>query len=113
MKKSQLRQLIKEELLKENSPGFDTRSSGAPLPTLDTVKAAYEAKKDKEPRDGVKRAAAKLGMKPWVKENNTYNNQVRAIEKIFDIIRESGIEVEDVLEEIGTEFGFTSLHYSR
>jgi len=44
MKKSQLRQLIKEEILKENSPGFDTRKPGEALPTLDTVKAAYEAK---------------------------------------------------------------------
>tara|TARA_R110000796_G_scaffold127734_2_gene243182 strand:+ start:731 stop:1069 length:339 start_codon:yes stop_codon:yes gene_type:complete len=105
MKKSQLRQLIKEEILKENSPGFDTRSSGAPLPTLESVKAAYEAKKDKEPRDGVKSAASKLGMKPsHVKEGNTDTNQ-EAMYQIFDIIRENGMDAEDVLEEIGQEFG--------
>jgi len=53
-------------LLNENAPGYDTRKSGEALPTLESVKAAYEAKKDKEeePRDGVKSAAAKLGMKP-------------------------------------------------
>tara|TARA_R110001592_G_scaffold249153_1_gene511631 strand:+ start:56 stop:394 length:339 start_codon:yes stop_codon:yes gene_type:complete len=105
MKKSELRKLIKEEILKENSPGFDTRKSGAPLPTLESVKAAYEAKKGKEPRDGVKSAAAKLGMKPsHVKEGNTDTNQ-EAIYQIFDIIRENGMDAEDVLEEIGQEFG--------
>lgn len=30
--------------LNENAPGFDTRKSGEPLPTLESVKAAYEAK---------------------------------------------------------------------
>jgi hypothetical protein len=44
MKKSQLRQIIKEEILKESTPGFDTRNSGGPLPTLESVKEAYEAK---------------------------------------------------------------------
>ena len=34
--------------LNENSPGFDTRKSGEPLPTLESVKKAYEAKKLKE-----------------------------------------------------------------
>ena len=43
MKKSELRKIIKEEILKENSPGFDVRKSGEALPTLDSVKAAYEA----------------------------------------------------------------------
>tara|TARA_R110002012_G_scaffold49584_1_gene128250 strand:+ start:358 stop:741 length:384 start_codon:yes stop_codon:yes gene_type:complete len=55
-----------KSLLNENAPGYDTRKTGEALPTLESVKAAYEAKKDKEeePRDGVKSAAAKLGMKP-------------------------------------------------
>ena len=30
--------------LNENSPGYDTRKSGEPLPTLESVKAAFEAK---------------------------------------------------------------------
>ena len=34
--------------LNENAPGFDTRKSGEPLPTLESVKKAYEAKKLKE-----------------------------------------------------------------
>ena len=92
-------------LLNESTPGYDTRKSGEALPTLESVKAAYEAKKDKEPRDGVKSAASKLGMKSsHVKEGNTDTNQ-EAIYQIFDIIRENGMDAEDVLEEIGQEFG--------
>mgnify|MGYP003645975647 FL=1 len=33
-------------LLNENSPGYDTRKPGEALPTLESVKAAYEAKND-------------------------------------------------------------------
>ena len=55
-------------LLKENAPGYDTRKFGEALPTLESVQAAYEDKE--EPRDGVKSAAEKLGMKPsHVKED--------------------------------------------
>lgn len=35
-------------LLNESTPGFDTRKTGEPLPTLESVKAAYEAKKEVE-----------------------------------------------------------------
>ena len=39
----------KSQLLKEDqAPGFDTRKQGEPLPTLESVKAAYEAKNVKE-----------------------------------------------------------------
>jgi hypothetical protein len=33
-------------LLNESTPGYDTRKSGEALPTLESVKAAYEAKND-------------------------------------------------------------------
>ena len=36
--------LSEGKLLKENSPGYDTRKQGEALPTLESVKAAYEAK---------------------------------------------------------------------
>ena len=36
--------LGEKSLLKENSPGYDTRKQGEALPTLASVKAAYEAK---------------------------------------------------------------------
>ena len=33
-------------LLNESAPGYDTRKQGEALPTLESVKAAYEAKND-------------------------------------------------------------------
>ena len=36
--------LAEGRLLKENTPGYDTRKQGEALPTLESVKAAYETK---------------------------------------------------------------------
>ncbi|MDA9268179.1 hypothetical protein N9P60_00275 [bacterium] len=36
--------LAEGKLLKENAPGYSTRKTGEALPTLESVKAAYEAK---------------------------------------------------------------------
>ena len=38
--------LAEGKLLKENAPGYDTRKFGEALPTLESVKAAHEAKED-------------------------------------------------------------------
>ena len=38
--------LAKGTLLNENAPGYDTRKFGEALPTLESVKAAHEAKED-------------------------------------------------------------------
>jgi len=91
-------------LLKESAPGYDTRKFGEALPTLESVQAAYEDKE--EPRDGVKSAAEKLGMKPsHVKEDSfsgaeidpnveLYSNDAvdwnfeESIEKIIDELKE-------------------------
>ena len=43
--------------LNENSPGYDTRKSGEPLPTLESVKAAFEAKE----KDKVKEQFSTMG----------------------------------------------------
>ncbi len=56
MKKTKLKQLIKEaflteqknNLLNEGAPGFDSRKQGEALPTLESIKAAYQAKKLEE-----------------------------------------------------------------
>ena len=43
-----LKKFVSEKtLLNENAPGYDNRKTGEPLPTLDSVKAAYEAKNAK------------------------------------------------------------------
>ena len=45
MKNFDLKKYLAEgKLLKENTPGYDTRKSGEALPTSESVKAAYEAK---------------------------------------------------------------------
>ena len=42
-----LKKFVSEKtLLNENAPGYDTRKQGEALPTLESVKAAYEAKND-------------------------------------------------------------------
>ena len=47
MKNFDLKKYLAEgKLLKENAPGYDTRKTGEALPTLESVKAAYEAKND-------------------------------------------------------------------
>ena len=50
-----LKKFVSEKtLLNENAPGYDTRKSGEALPTLESVKAAYEAKNGKkEIKEGV------------------------------------------------------------
>tara|TARA_B110000285_G_scaffold77359_1_gene89090 strand:+ start:371 stop:742 length:372 start_codon:yes stop_codon:yes gene_type:complete len=79
-------------LLNESTPGYDTRKQGEALPTLESVKAAYEAKND-------------------IEEKNDYANSEEdftdrmVIEKIFDIIRYHELDPSDMLEEIGQEFG--------
>ena len=45
MENFDLRKYLAEgKLLKENAPGYDTRKPGEALPTLESVKSAYEAK---------------------------------------------------------------------
>ena len=47
MKNFDLKKFLGEKsLLNENAPGYDTRKTGEALPTLESVKAAYEAKKE-------------------------------------------------------------------
>tara|TARA_R110001583_G_C5528077_1_gene398283 strand:+ start:41 stop:529 length:489 start_codon:yes stop_codon:yes gene_type:complete len=135
-------------LLSENAPGYDDRKFGNPLPTLESVQAAHEAKKDEEVEDhkhtykqidpdgtaectkcglrnsdpsktgekvrtGVKSAAEKLGMKPsHIKENSfgaagTDKRSGQVIGDILQLIRDTGIDPMDVLEEIGQEFGIS------
>ena len=46
--------LGEKSLLNESAPGYDSRKMGEPLPTLESVKAAYEAKQDVEEGEGYK-----------------------------------------------------------
>ena len=64
--------------LNENSPGFDNRVQGGPLPTLESVKAAHQAKKGKGP----------------IQESST---------TLFRTLMAFGEELKEFLEEKGLE----------
>jgi len=92
-----LKKFVSEKtLLNESAPGYDTRKTGEALPTLESVKAAYEAKND-------------------IKEDEDYKNDYAnseedftdsmVVEKIKDIIKYHELDPSDVMEEIGQEFG--------
>ena len=92
-----LKKFVSEKtLLNESAPGYDTRKTGESLPTLESVKAAYEAKND-------------------IKEDEDYKNDYAnseedftdsmVVEKIKDIIKYHELDPSDVMEEIGQEFG--------
>ena len=58
-----------KQTLNENAPGYDTRKFGEALPTLESVKAAHEAKEDdkkeiKEEPDPIK-AEMKMHLKQY------------------------------------------------
>ena len=78
--------LAEGKLLKENAPGYDTRKMGEALPTLESVKAAYEAKND------------------YANSEEDFTDSM-VMEKIKDIIKYHELDPSDVLEEIGQEFG--------
>ena len=61
--------LGEKSLLNENAPGYDSRKFGEALPTLESVKAAHEAKEDdkkeiKEEADPIK-AEMKMHLKQY------------------------------------------------
>ena len=61
--------LGEKSLLNESAPGYDTRKFGEALPTLESVKAAHEAKEDdkkeiKEEADPIK-AEMKMHLKQY------------------------------------------------
>ena len=101
-----------KSLLKENAPGYDSRKFGEALPTLESVKAAYEAKGEgyKEYEDDVEKE--KLAKAGDLEENEdsfgdagTDKRSGQVIGDILQLIRDTGIDPADVLEEIGQEFG--------
>jgi len=76
------------KLIKEDrAPGFTTRGQGEPLPTLEGIQAAYEAKNK-------------------VKEDEVYDGEYfGGIDELFAYIRDNNIDPSDALEAIGQEFG--------
>ena len=95
-------------LLSENAPGYDTRKFGNPLPTLESVQAAHEAKKDEEDevRDGVKSAAEKLGMKPsHIKEVDSFDFTIYGPMYDFATGEEMGTDPQEINYEATLDMG--------
>ena len=83
-----LKKFVSEKtLLNENAPGFDTRKTGEPLPTLESVQAAYEAKN----------AEDKVDEKDVEKK----------VEKVLS--DEGGAAGKDPFEELADELGISKL----
>ena len=102
-----LRKFVSEKtLLNENAPGYDTRKFGESLPTMESVKAAYEAKNDiKEDVSKAKELADKVltvaseGIKDL---NGSELMEFRAlIAQSFDMIDEAK-KVEEVSSREGS-----------
>ena len=135
-------------LLNESTPGYDTRKQGEALPTLESVKAAYEAKngikedyendynsssydlvKDMtfekvkdviqyhkvDPSEVIADLISRFGLsaeflsegiikEDYANSEEDYTDSM-VVEKIKDIIKYHELDPQDVMEEIGQEFG--------
>ena len=79
--------LAEGKLLKENAPGYDSRKFGEALPTLESVKAAHEAKEDdkkeiKEEPDPIQ-AEMKMHLKQYRDGNIDGDDLANAFEEII------------------------------
>ena len=61
--------LAEGKLLKESAPGYDTRKQGEALPTLESVKAAYEAKMNIKEDEDYDTGGLENQIKQWVNNN--------------------------------------------
>jgi len=96
--------LSEGRLLKENAPGYDTRKFGESLPTMESVKAAYEAKKEKED-EKVEEVSSREGSRI----EGLLNQQLKSkfltyFEELFyDLVEEEVFPVEDVIDHLSME----------
>ena len=86
-----LKKFVSEKtLLNESAPGYDTRKFGESLPTMESVKAAYEAKKDdiKEYDSDIENQTGNdFGF--WFRAGAKAENQ---IQQAKDLLTQNGIE---------------------
>ena len=66
-----------------NSPGYENRGFGDPLPTLEDITKKYqEGKEDVNEEETVKEAAPKMRAKPGQKELKAIKNKLEALKDI-------------------------------
>tara|TARA_B100001778_G_C18577964_1_gene625980 strand:- start:1019 stop:1504 length:486 start_codon:yes stop_codon:yes gene_type:complete len=92
--------------LNENSPGYDTRKSGEPLPTLESVKAAYEAKNAEDKVDEEDRATRADKMMSGEYEDEDYKDSKRYADVRADLApRKVGKSVKEQFSTMGEYVG--------
>jgi hypothetical protein len=89
-------------LLNESAPGYDTRKTGEALPTLESVKAAYEAKNNKKTiKEGVWEIGSKQGIQEFISKmkqlKNVYWNTVGS-DSVMDGMDTAIGEAEELLK---------------
>ena len=67
-----------KDLLKESSPGFENRQVGDALPTLDSVRTAYQAKKALEEAESFTATSKKSGETAVFKSKDARDAAVKA-----------------------------------
>jgi DNA-binding FrmR family transcriptional regulator len=90
---------MKLKKLLESTPGFENRKFGDKLPTLDSVKAAYQAKKGLKEEDGMVRTT-KDGF-----DYQYFIDQVAAAEEAVEAVEEELVRTLDGLAEDEAVYG--------
>ena len=105
MNKTELKALIKEAfltekkntLLNENAPGFDNRKQGEALPTLESIKAAYQAKKlaEVEIEEAVEDTKEEAGLK----EDRFVDSSLEDLRQVVrNLAHTAGMGIEEAAE---------------
>ena len=113
---------VKHSFGMESAPGYDSRKMGEPLPTLESVKAAYEAKEDKDKLPDSIAAAEKVQIEKDarksrgdIKEDDLNEAMIESqFDDLYQVVRNiyhvgeynsSEEAAEEAMERIGQEFG--------
>ena len=105
MNKTELKALIKEAfltekkntLLNENAPGFDNRKQGEALPTLESIKAAYQAKQlaEVEIEEAVEDTKEEAGLK----EDRFVDSSLEDLRQVVrNLAHTAGMGIEEAAE---------------
>ena len=95
--------LGKKSLLNENAPGYDSRKFGEALPTLESVKAAHEAKGEgyKEYEDDVEKE--KLAKAGDLKEEA--DPLMKELKRHYEAYQDGTIDGDDLANALGEILG--------
>ena len=112
-----LKKFVSEKtLLNESAPGYDTRKFGESLPTMESVKAAYEAKKDKKEDEKVEEVSSlKEGMEYDIDDMEAlgFDLYPGGRSEAFKYATEDlGISVDEILGKMDDDMVYNAIHHS-